>query len=77
MRRADFLRAKESARNAVTHAVQFFGDLMEAESKMGVNVLEEYLAWTRLPDDAGDVRQEVARTFLAAPLAREQEGRAR
>jgi hypothetical protein len=32
MWRADFLRAKESARNAVIHSFQFFCDFMEAES---------------------------------------------
>ena len=69
MRCADFLRAKESARNAVAHAVQFVGDLMEAESKMGVHVFEEDLAWLDLADNARDVRPEVPRVFLGELLA--------
>lgn len=77
MRRADFLRAKESARNAVTHAVQFFGDFMEAESKMSVNVLEEDLPGLALADNACDVRPEVARVFRGELLARTGERLAR
>jgi hypothetical protein len=68
VRRADFLRAKESARNAVIHAFQFFCDFMETESKMGVHVLKEDLPGLDFADDSGDVRPEVARVFLAELL---------
>jgi hypothetical protein len=69
VRCADFLRAKESARNAVAHAFQFAGDFMEAESKMGVHVFEEDLPGLDFADDACDVRPEVPRVFLPELLA--------
>jgi hypothetical protein len=77
VRRPDFLRAKESARNAVTHAFQFSGDFMEAESKMRVHVFEEDLLGLAFADDARDVRPEVARIFVGELLARTTERLAR
>lgn len=74
MRCADFLRAKESARNAVTHAFQLAGDFMESESKMCIDVLQEDLAGLDFADDPGDVRPEVARVFARELLARAREG---
>ena len=74
VRCADLLRAKESARKAVTHSLQFFGDFMEAESKMGVHVFEEDLLGLDFADDAGDVRPEMARVLFGKLLSRATEG---
>jgi hypothetical protein len=63
VRRADFLRAKESARNAIPQSIQLLGDFMEAESKMRVDVFKEHLSRLNLADDPGDVRPEMARVF--------------
>jgi hypothetical protein len=69
MRRPDFLRAKESARNAVTHRFQFVSDFMEAESKMCIDVLTEAPLGLHFPHDARDVRPEMARVFRPELLA--------
>lgn len=69
MGRADFLRAKESRREAIAHCLKLSGDIKESESKMGVHVFEEDLVGLDFPDDARDVRPEVARVFVGELLA--------
>jgi hypothetical protein len=68
VRRADFLRAKESRRDSIVHALKLSGDFKESEPKMSVDVLEEHLLGLDFPDDAGDVRPQVPRVFLAELL---------
>jgi hypothetical protein len=77
MRCADFLRAKESARNSVIHRFQFVGDFMEAESKMCIDVFEKDPFGLDFAHDASDVRPEVARVFFGELLARATERLAR
>jgi hypothetical protein len=71
--RADFRRRKEACRKAVAHADQSAGDFGEAEAEMMGDILEEYERRLAFPDDAGDMRPEVARVLDAPALARDGE----
>jgi hypothetical protein len=77
MRRADFLRCKESRRDAVTQASKCFRDFKEAKPKMAPDVFKEHFGRFALADDARDVRPEMPRVFLSEPLAGDRERLAR
>lgn len=74
MRRADFLRRKESRCNPETHRDQIAGDHVEPNPQMPGDVFEEDEAGARLLDDPGDVRPEVAGILGTLSLARGAEG---
>jgi len=75
--RADFRRREEACRKAVAHADQSCGDFGESEAEMMGDILEEDERWLDLPDDAGDLRPEVARILTAEPSASHAEWLAR
>ena len=77
MRRADFLRCKESRRNAVTHSSQLRPNLWKAELEVPSHVFEEHGAGLALAHDPRDFRPEVARIRFAQPLPGHAEGLAR
>jgi hypothetical protein len=70
---ADFRRRKEACRKAVAHADQSAGDFGEAEAEMMGDILEEYEGRLAFPDDAGDMRPEMAWVLDAPALARDGE----
>ena len=65
VRCADFRRRKQSCRKDVAHTDQFSGDFGKSEAEMIGDIFEEDDRGIALPDDAGDVRPEVARIGLA------------
>lgn len=73
MRRADFLRAKESRRDSIAHALKLSGDVKESESKMSVDVFEEHLLWLNFAHDPRDVRPQVPWVFVRELLPRTTE----
>jgi hypothetical protein len=70
--RADFRRRKEACRKAVAHVDQSAGDFGEAKAEMMGDILEEDEGRFDLPDDAGDMRPEMAWVFSAEALARDR-----
>ena len=77
MGRADLRRREEACRKAVAHADQSAGDFGEAEAEMMGDILEEDEGRLDLPDDAGDMRPEVARVVSAPAFACNRERLAR
>lgn len=74
VRRADLLRAEDSARNSVTHARKLSCDHVQAERNVPPDVLEEDPLGEALADDAGDAGPEVAGIVLALALPGAAEG---
>lgn len=74
MRRADLSRREQSRRKPVAKADQVSGDLGKAEGEMMGDVLQEDEVGLDLPDDAGDVRPEVALVGLGPALPGDREG---
>lgn len=74
MRSTDFRRRKQSCRKDVAHADQFSGDFGKSEAQMIGDIFEEDESGIAFPDDAGDVRPEMARIGIAeaAPGDRER-----
>ena len=75
--RADFRRREEACRKAVAHADQSAGDFGEAKAEMMGDILEEDEGWLDIPDDAVDMRPEMAWIPAAEPSARDRERLAR
>src|SRR5438270_1958171 len=69
MRCADFLRCKESARNAITHCSQLIVDGSKTQHEVAGNVFEEDVFGLDFADDASDFRPEMARVFFGLPPA--------
>jgi hypothetical protein len=65
--RTDLRRREEARRKPVAHADQVSGDLGKSEAEMMGDVFEEDERRTALPDDARNVRPEVARVGRAEP----------
>ncbi len=74
---ADLRRREEACRKAVAHADQSAGDFGEAEAEMMGDILEEHEGRLAFPDDASDMRPEVARVVGTPALARDGERLAR
>ena len=60
MRRADFLRCKQTRRNVVAHSSKLFGDLSESEFEVSSDILQEHLSGFALSDDSSEVGPEMA-----------------
>lgn len=65
VRCADFRRRKQSCRKDVAHADQFSGDFGKSEAEMIGDIFEEDDRGIAFPDDAGNVRPEMARISFA------------
>jgi hypothetical protein len=66
MRRADFLRAKDSFLNLVAKSAKLSPHLLVADTQMVFDVFEKDDVRLDLADDARDVGPQVARVFRAA-----------
>ena len=77
VRCADFRRRKQSCRKDVAHADQFSGDFGKSEAQMIGDIFEEDESGIAFPEDAGDVRPEMARIGLAEAATRDRERLAR
>jgi hypothetical protein len=66
MRRADFLRAKDSFLNLIAKSEKFSSDLFISDAQMVFDVFEEDDFWLNFADDPRDVRPEMTRIFRAA-----------
>lgn len=77
VRCADFRRRKQSCRKDVAHADQFSGDFGKSEAQMMGDIFEEYDRGIAFPDDAGNVRPEMARIGLAEAATGDREWLAR
>jgi hypothetical protein len=75
--RADLRRREQARRKPVAQADQSSGDLGESEAEMMGDVLKQDEGRFAFPDDAGDMRPEVAWVFVAPPSAGDRERRAR
>lgn len=73
VRRADFRRRKQSCRKDVAHADQFSGDFGKSKAQMIGDIFEEDESRSAFPDDAGNVRPEMARIGLAEAAAGDRE----
>ncbi len=71
VRCADFRRSKQSCRKDVAHADQFSGDFGKSEAQMIGDIFEEDDRRITFPDNAGDVRPEMARIGLAEAATRD------
>src|SRR6185369_10014218 len=67
VRCANFLRCKQTRRNAVTHALKVLGDLVESKRQVTGYVLEEAHGGVKSPDDVSDPRPEVP--VVVGPLS--------
>ena len=74
VRRADLCRAEQSCRRRVAHAPKLSQDGFKAEGDVTCDVFEEDPFGRALPDDAGDIRPEVAGIIGTAALASGTEG---
>jgi hypothetical protein len=74
VRSADLSRAVESFRNAETQRFQIPSNLTVSEIEVVGDVLEEAPLGLALPEDAGDVRPDVARVVGAGPPSGDGEG---
>jgi hypothetical protein len=74
MRCADFLRCKQSCRNAITQALYLAGDFAKAEAKMAADVFEEDFARLHFFDNSRDFGEEMPRIRFAEPSACNAEG---
>ena len=77
VRCADFRRRKQSCRKDVAHADQFSGDFGKSEAQMIGDIFEEDDRGVAFPDDAGNVRPEMARIGLPEAAAGDRERLAR
>jgi len=77
MRRAHFLRAKESELDAATNAFQIAVDFGEAVFEVPPDVFNEHEIRVRFLDDAVDIGPDVPRVFGSKLLARAGERLAR
>ena len=77
VRCADFRRRKQSCRKDVTHTNQFSGDFGKSKAEMIGDIFEEDDRGIALPDDASDVRPEVARIRFTEAAAGDRERLAR
>jgi hypothetical protein len=66
MRRADFLRAKDSFLNLVVKSAKLSAHLFVADAQMVLDVFEEHNRRPAFPDDARNMRPEVPRVFRPA-----------
>jgi hypothetical protein len=69
MRRANFRRREKSCLTLVAHCSQVSPNIVEGESKMAFDVLEEDVSRPALRDNAGDFGPEPSGVTLAEPLA--------
>jgi hypothetical protein len=74
VRRADFLRCKQSDRNAIAHALKLSDDFVCSERQMAGDVLKEDERCLGFSDDSGDVRPKMARILIAKSITGEGEG---
>lgn len=77
VRCADFRRRKQSCRKDVAHADQFSGDFGKSEAEMIGDIFEEDDRGIAFPDDAGNVRPEMAWIGLTEAAAGNRERLAR
>jgi len=74
VRRANFLRCKQDARNAVAHALKLSGDFVESESQMSTDVLEDAPLGLKLSNPGSNDGPEVAGVVGSEALACVREG---
>jgi hypothetical protein len=74
MRRADFLRAKDSFLNLIAKSAKLSTHLLVSDAEMVFDVFEEHDAGFDFADNPRDVRPEVPWVFRAALLAGAGEG---
>ena len=77
MRRADFCRREQARRRRVAQSPKLSQDGFEAEGDVPGDIFEEHPFGTAFPDDAGDMRPQVARIVGTAALSGRAEGLAR
>ena len=77
VRRADFCCAEQARRRRVPHAPKLSQHGFKAEGDVTGDVFEEHPFGGAFPDDAGDVRPEVAGIIGTAAFASRAEGLAR
>lgn len=77
VRRADFLRRKQSRRNSVAQAFELASDKRESQSEVAADVLEEHEAGLDLLNDSSDRGPKVSRISRPTTLAGEAERLAR
>jgi hypothetical protein len=70
MRRAHFLRAKQSCPSFVAQLSKVVADLPEPVAEVGPDILDKHHGRLGFSDDAADVRPEVAGIFPAQLLTR-------
>lgn len=69
VRRARFLRRKQSRRNSVPQSLKFSSDVGEPQSEVASDVLKEHDAGLRFRNDASDVGPKVARIVRSTAQA--------
>jgi hypothetical protein len=69
VRRAHFLRAKQSRLNSVTSAFQVAADFAEAVAQVAADIFKEHEIRIGFLDDAIDLGPDMARVFRAELLA--------
>jgi hypothetical protein len=69
VRRADFCRAEQARRRRVAHSPKLSQDGFEAEGDVAGHVFEEDPFGGTFPDDAGDLRPEMARVIGTGSLS--------
>jgi hypothetical protein len=74
VRRADFSRAEQACRRRKAHAPKLLQDGFKAETDVARDVLEEYPFGAAFPDDAGNIRPEVAWIVGTSALSGGAEG---
>ena len=74
VRRADFCRAEQARRRRVAHASKLSQDGFKAEGDVTGNVFEKDPFRGAFPDDAGDLRPEVAGIICLTALTGRAEG---
>ena len=74
MRRTDFCRAEQTRRRRVAHAPKLSQHGFKAEGDVAGDVFEKDPFGLALPDDAGDIRPEVAGIVGTAAFASRAEG---
>ena len=77
VRRTDFCRREQARRRRVAHAPKLSQHGLKAEGDMARDVFEKDPLGLALPDDAGDIRPEVAGIIGTTALASGAEGLAR
>jgi hypothetical protein len=77
MWRTNFLRCKQSCRNAITHFEKFLSNVSVSKSQVIRDVFEETEAGSAFPNDPSDSWPEVSWVFLCELLACNREWLAR